>query len=87
MLCGGQAWTQDIEEKVKGCAECQCQHPSPPLASLSPWQWPSRPRSRVHVDFLGPFKGHMILLLIDAHSKWMEVHPMPCPPSLPKSII
>ena len=65
---------QDIEEKVKGCAECQFQHPSPQLAPLSPWQWPSCPWSRVHVDFLGPFKGQMFLLLIDAHSKWMEVH-------------
>ncbi len=39
---------QDIEEKVKGCAECQFQHPSPQLAPLLPWQWPSRPWSRVH---------------------------------------
>lgn len=67
---------QDIEEKVKSCAECQFQRPTPPLAPLSPWQWPSRPWSRVHIDFLGPFMGHMFLLLIDAHSKWIEVHPM-----------
>ena len=31
---------------------------------------------RVHIDFLGPFMGHMFLLLIDAHSKWIEVYPM-----------
>ena len=70
------ALDQDIEEKVKSCAECQFQCSAPPLAPLSPWQWPSRPWSRVHVDFLGPFMGHMFLLLIDSHSKWMEVHPM-----------
>ena len=70
------AMDQDIEEKVKSCAECQFQRPMPPLAPLSPWQWPSRPWSRVHIDFLGPFMGHMFLLLIDAHSKWIEVYPM-----------
>ena len=70
------ALDQDIEEKVKSCAECQFQLPLPPLSPLSPWQWPSCPWSRVHVDFLGPFMGHMFLLLMDAHSKWMEVHPM-----------
>lgn len=69
---------QDIEEKVKSCAKCQFQRPMPPLALLAPWQWPSHSWSRVHIDidFLGPFMGHMFLLLIDAHSKWMEVHPM-----------
>ena len=67
---------QRIEEKVKSCTECQFQRPMLPLAPLSPWQWPSRPWSRVHIDFLGPFMGHMFLLLIDAHSKWMEVFPM-----------
>ena len=70
------AMDQDIEEKVKSCAECQFQRPMPPSAPLLPWQWPSRPWSRVHIDFLGPFMGRMFLLLIDAHSKWMEVHPM-----------
>ena len=50
---------QTIEEKVKSCVECQFQHPMPPLASLSPWQWPSCPWSRVHIGFLGPFLDHM----------------------------
>ena len=28
------------------------------------------------VDFAGPFQGSMYLIVIDAHSKWMDVHPM-----------
>ena len=68
---------QDIEEKVKSCPECQSHRPSPPLAPLQPWQWPSRPWSRLHLDFAGPFMGHMFLVVIDSHSKWMEVHLMP----------
>ena len=63
------AMDQDIEEKVKSSAKCQFQYPMPLLAPLSPWQWPSHPCSRVHIDLLRPFIGHIFLLLIDAHSK------------------
>ena len=30
----------------------------------------------MHADFAGPFEGHMFLILADAHSTWMEVHPV-----------
>lgn len=32
----------------------------------------------LHVDFAGPFEGHMYLVAVDAHSKWPEVHVMDC---------
>ena len=67
----------DIEQKVKGCHECQNCRPSPPLAMLIHWKWPSWPWSRLHINFVAPFKGHMFLVVIDAHSKRLEVHPMP----------
>ena len=67
---------QDIENTVKSCAECQTNQSSPTETPLLPWQWPSRPWSRVHVDFMGPFMGHMILVLVDSHSKWIEAHVM-----------
>ena len=38
-------------------------------------QW-ELPLQRVHVDYAGPFKGKMWLLLIDAFSKWPEIHEM-----------
>ena len=41
-------------------------------APLNPWKWPSRPWARLHLDFAGPFQGKTILVVIDAHSKWIE---------------
>ena len=43
---------------------------------LQPWVWPTRPWTRLHIDFAGPKEGTMFLVIIDAHSKWMEVIPM-----------
>ena len=46
----------------------------PSCSPLNPWEWPGRPWSRMHVDYAGPFMGKMFLLIIDAHSKWMDIH-------------
>ena len=45
---------------------------SPPAAPLNPWRWPTTPWARPHLDFLGPFEGKNILIIVDAHSKWIE---------------
>ena len=66
----------DIETLVKTCTECQESRPSPPTAPLHPWEWPASPWSRLHIDFAGPYLGHMFLVLVDAHSKWMDVRLM-----------
>ena len=66
---------QDIEATVKKYPECQKNQPSPLLAPLIPWHWPTRPWSR-HIDFAGPFLNHMYLILVDSHSKWIEAHVM-----------
>ena len=63
----------DIETVVKQCTDCQQSCPSPPAAPLHPWEWPAHPWSHLHLDFAGPFLGHMFLVLVDKHSKWMEV--------------
>ena len=47
--------------------------PSLATAPLHPWQWPDKLWSHLHLDFVGPFLGKMDLVLVDAHSKWMEV--------------
>jgi len=65
-----------IEATVKQCQTCWESRPSPPAASLHPWEWPSQPWSRIHLDYAGPFLGSMHLTLVDAHSKWMDVFPM-----------
>ena len=43
-------------------------------APLNPWSWPTRPWTWLHLDFAGPFLGRMFLILIDAHSKWIEAY-------------
>ena len=66
---------KDIEHLVKTCDTCQSSQPSPGPAPLHPWEYPSSPWSRVHVDYAGPLPGNkMILIIIDAHSKWIDAH-------------
>ena len=65
-----------VEEIVCHGDICQRSCASLPAALLHPWTWPSRPWSRIHIDYAGPYLGHRFLLVIDAHSKWMEVIPM-----------
>ena len=67
---------QAIENVAKSCSDCQAVKKSPATAPLHPWQWPSRVFQRVHVDFMGPFQGVMLLVVVDAFSKWPEVFVM-----------
>ena len=66
---------QDIERMVDDCQACQEWRRQPPPSPLCTWPWPSGPWERVHVDFAGPFKGSMFLVVVDAYSKWLEVVP------------
>ena len=63
-----------IETLVGQCRVCQSEQPIPPSFPLLPIRWPTHPWSHIHVDLAGPFMGRMFLVLIDAHSKCMEVH-------------
>ena len=66
----------DIENMVNSCPVCQETRASPAPAPLHPWEWPSQPWSRIHLDFAGPLYGYHYLILVDAHSKWIDVHMM-----------
>ncbi|KAM7284083.1 uncharacterized protein ISCGN_001186 [Ixodes scapularis] len=66
----------DLENQVRHCTACQQQRHMPEKAPLHPWSWPTQPWSRVHVDFAGPLRGRMLLVIVDAHSKWPEVFVM-----------
>ena len=62
----------DLTSKVQQCEACQVNQKSPAVAPLHCWEWPKKPWSRIHVDHAGPFQGKTILVVIDAHSKWIE---------------
>ena len=63
----------EIELLVRHCTACESIWNSQPPTTLHPWGWPNRPWQRVYLDFAGPFLGHMYLVMVDAHSKWLEV--------------
>ena len=63
-----------LEEKVKSCQLCQAHQKMPALATIHPWEWPKHPWTRIHIDLAGPFMGKMFLLIVDAHSKQLDIH-------------
>ena len=65
---------KDLENRVKQCSACQKTQHLPATAPIQPWEFPKRPWSRLHIDYAGPINGLMFLVVVDAHSKWMEVH-------------
>lgn len=65
----------DLESFVQNCSECQTVRNKPAEAPLHPWEWPDKPWSRLHIDYAGPMMGKMFLIVVDAHSKWLEVCP------------
>ena len=38
---------------------------------------PDEPLSRLHIDFTDPFIGKHFIILVDVHSKWLEVGIVP----------
>ena len=65
----------ELENKVRSCNGCQRTQQQPATAPLHLWMWPERPWHRIHIDFVGPLRGFMWLVIVDAHSKWPEVLP------------
>ncbi|XP_043232594.1 uncharacterized protein K02A2.6-like isoform X1 [Amphibalanus amphitrite] len=64
----------DITQMVKACVTCQQYRHQAPVTPLSPWSLPSRPYERVHIDYCGPVEGKMLLIVVDAYTKWIDVH-------------
>ncbi len=65
----------EIEAKAHRCQACQEVANGPAQAPLHPWELPSGPWQRLHVDYAGPFMGKMWLIVVDAYSKWPIVMP------------
>lgn len=66
----------EIENKVRSCGTCQEHSKLPAKAVLHPWEWPGKAWYRLHIDYAGPFEGKMILVIVDAHSKYIDAHVM-----------
>ena len=64
----------DIESVVKECTTCQHKLKSPSEAPLHPWEWPNEPWGRLHIDYAGPIHNLIMLIIVDSHSKWIDVH-------------
>ncbi|XP_054281226.1 uncharacterized protein K02A2.6-like [Macrosteles quadrilineatus] len=64
---------RDIEELVRNCKICSQKRNEPPKDRNHPWEEPSGPWERIHLDFLGPMNGNYFLVIIDAHTKWLEI--------------
>ena len=64
----------DIRDVVRACAKCQEFQNRSSDVPLHPWVWPTRPWQRVHMDYCAA-NGTMFLVLVCAHSKWIDVFP------------
>ena len=63
----------DIEVMVNSCMQCQLHRNHPPAHNAHSWEHPEGPWQHLHIDFAGPFKGHMFMIIVDAYSKWPEI--------------
>ncbi|CAH2085636.1 unnamed protein product [Euphydryas editha] len=62
----------DIINLVSNCRKC-LENRQMPAKSNHEWVLPSRPWSRIHMDFAGPFLNKTFLIVVDAYSRWPEV--------------
>lgn len=69
--------SKDIENMVGSCIICCEGRPDPQPAIENPWPKSTKPWQRIHLDYAGPFKGHMYMVVVDSYSKWTEVFIMP----------
>ncbi|XP_065078720.1 uncharacterized protein K02A2.6-like [Ochlerotatus camptorhynchus] len=67
--------SNDIENFVKTCEACIKMGTVPAKPNHNKWIPTSRPFSRLHADFFH-FEGKTFLLIVDSHSKWVEVEVM-----------
>ena len=63
----------DVEEFVRCCSTCQLHRNKLPPEPAASWQQPKGPWCRIHLDYAGPVEGKMLLVIVDAYSKWPEV--------------
>ncbi|XP_064100788.1 uncharacterized protein K02A2.6-like [Macrobrachium nipponense] len=63
---------QDIGEVTKNCSICFKNFTNPRAPTLS-WPIVGKPWSRLHIDFAGPIDGKYFLIIVDSHSKFLDI--------------
>ncbi|XP_035228562.1 uncharacterized protein K02A2.6-like [Stegodyphus dumicola] len=66
----------DVENTSKNCSECAKHKIDPPMVKVDHWEHPSAPMECIHIDYVGHIFEHMFLIIVDAHSKWLEAYPL-----------
>ncbi|KMQ87732.1 hypothetical protein RF55_12904 [Lasius niger] len=75
-FCWWSHMDKEIEDIVKNCKFCHTFSNNPSCKIKHHWETATEPLQRVHVDFAGPFLGYNFLVLVDAYTRWPEVHIM-----------
>ena len=65
---------RDLEGLTNSYPECLSQRALPAKAELHVWEWPTHPWHHIHVDYAGPIDGRYFLVVVDAHSKWVDIY-------------
>ena len=64
---------RDINEQCRSCSSCMAISKDSTKAPLQSWEYSDTLWSRFHIDFAGPFLRHMLLIYVDAYSKYSGV--------------
>lgn len=64
---------KEIERISANCENCKSFQTAPNKAPFHPWLPAMQPWERIHVDYAGPYEGKMLLVVVDAFSKYPEV--------------
>ncbi|KAL1430638.1 hypothetical protein MTO96_014832 [Rhipicephalus appendiculatus] len=67
---------RDIEEVARNCVTCRQHQKAPGKAPMPQWERATTPWHTIHADFAGPVEGRMLLVVVDAYTKWLEVRCM-----------
>lgn len=63
----------EIEGIANSCTECAKHAHAPAKFQTHHWEYPKGPWERIHIDYAGPVADTMLLVIVDAYSKWVEV--------------
>lgn len=66
---------RDIENMVGDCKMCALKRNEPKKLEIHPWEEPTAPWQRVHIDFFEPKQGDHFFIVVDALTKWFEIIP------------